>query len=376
MVEISVIIPIYNVEKYLKECLDSIVNQTFKDIEIICIDDGSTDDAPRILNEYQNQDSRIKIITQENSGVSVARNNALKIACGKYVYFCDSDDCLEETALNTMYEISEEKNLDLLIFKLIRDDERTGEIDYNYSDMPFLLDIGKDTFTYLDFKDDLFKVDVTVYTKFFKKELIIDKKFPEGLIFEDNAFYADYILDAERIHFHDECLYTKRIREGSIITKASKNHTDIIKINQIISQKFKNKGLYAEFKEELFMRKVDSIYYRFTLIQPRYRQYYYDIMKEDFLNQKQEYETEMNLKQISFYYKNIFESVIQSTTPEEIDLNLKLNRLRYKMKKIKKENRKLKNKNSKLKDLNKEILSSRSWRITAPLRKLKRKFNG
>jgi hypothetical protein len=99
-------------------------------------------------------------------------------------------------------------------------------------------------------------------------------------------------------------------------------------------------------------------------------------MKEDFLNQKQEYETEMNLKQISFYYKNIFESVIQSTTPEEIDLNLKLNRLRYKMKKINKENRKLKNKNSKLKDLNKEILSSRSWRITAPLRKLKRKFNG
>ena len=92
MPKISVIIPIYNVEKYLRQCLDSVVNQTIKDIEIICINDGSTDNSQAILNEYAKKDERFVVINQVNQGLSVARNNGLNSATGKYVAFIDSDD--------------------------------------------------------------------------------------------------------------------------------------------------------------------------------------------------------------------------------------------------------------------------------------------
>ena len=96
MVEISVLIPSHNVEKYIRECLDSIVNQTFKEMEIICIDDGSTDSTLDILNEYALKDSRIRVYeNKENKGVGYTRNYLLSLAKGKYIYFMDSDDYLE-----------------------------------------------------------------------------------------------------------------------------------------------------------------------------------------------------------------------------------------------------------------------------------------
>ena len=224
MAKISVIVPIYNDDRYLHECLDSIINQTFEDIEIICVNDGSTDESLNILKQYESRDFRVKVISQENKGVGG----------GEYIYFIDADDYLELTGLEEMYDLSQQMDLDLLIFKLVTFDDETGERNYNYSDMPFLLDIGKDVFSYTDFKKDLFKVDVTVYTKFFRKELIEDKRFLEGLIFEDNAFYFDYIFDAARIHFYDKCLHYRRIRKNSLITAASRNHTNLIEVYENI----------------------------------------------------------------------------------------------------------------------------------------------
>ena len=99
MPEISVVIPFYNVQKYLKQCLDSVVNQTFNDIEIICIDDGSSDSSLDILNEYAKKDDRFKILTQENKGPSYTRNRGIDTAQGKYLYFMDSDDYIEPESL-------------------------------------------------------------------------------------------------------------------------------------------------------------------------------------------------------------------------------------------------------------------------------------
>ena len=119
MVKISVLIPSYNVEKYIRECLDSIVNQTFEDMEIICIDDGSTDSTLDILNEYALKDSRLRVYeNKENKGVSYARNYLLNLAKGKYIFFMDSDDYLELDALEKAYNLTEEKSLDILMFKI------------------------------------------------------------------------------------------------------------------------------------------------------------------------------------------------------------------------------------------------------------------
>lgn len=118
MVEISVILPVYNIEDYLSECLESISNQTFEDIEIICIDDGSTDKSLEILKEHSNRDSRIRIIEQENQGAGAARNKALEYAAGKYVYFIDGDDYLELTALEELHDLSIRKGTDFIIFQI------------------------------------------------------------------------------------------------------------------------------------------------------------------------------------------------------------------------------------------------------------------
>lgn len=371
MFKVSVIVPVFDVEKYLRQCLDSIVSQSLKDIEIICVDDGSTDGSLNILKEYESKDSRVKVICQQNNGVSSARNRGLEIAQGEYIYFADSDDYLESDSLDKLYSLSKDKDLDLLIFKLVNFDEK-GNMDYSYSDMPFLSEIEKETFSYLDFKDNVFNVDVTVYTKFFKRQLIGKKRFAENLIFEDNAFYADYIFDAERIYFHDECLYNRRIRKNSLISRKSKNYCDLFKIHEIIIDELKNKGVYEEFKEMYFMRKVDSIYYRFTLIDSKYRKGYYDKMRQDFLEQKDEYENGLDLKKINSYHKSIYEGVIESSNIDEIESCMKISRLKHDHEDLKRENRKLKRKKRKLKRLNRSLRSSRSWKITGPLRKLKK----
>lgn len=117
MPKLSVIIPVYNDQKYLNQCLDSVINQTLKDIEIICVDDGSTDDSLKILQEYQAKDSRVKVISQENGGAGKARNTGLAIAGGKYLSFLDSDDFFEPTMLEESYNKLEESGVDFVVFQ-------------------------------------------------------------------------------------------------------------------------------------------------------------------------------------------------------------------------------------------------------------------
>ena len=113
---VSVIIPVFNTEDYLGQCLDSAVNQTLKDIEIICINDGSTDHSPAILEEYQAKDPRVVIISQDNRGLSAARNCGMIKARGKYVYFLDSDDYVDSETLKRSTELAEKNDLDAVVF--------------------------------------------------------------------------------------------------------------------------------------------------------------------------------------------------------------------------------------------------------------------
>ena len=119
MIKLSIIVPIYNAQNHLKKCIESIINQTEKDIEIILIDDGSTDDSLKICNEYQRKDFRINVIHQKNSGVSIARNQGIKIAKGEYIGFVDSDDWID---LDMFKRLLEEANRE--IAKMLK--EETG----------------------------------------------------------------------------------------------------------------------------------------------------------------------------------------------------------------------------------------------------------
>ncbi len=120
MPKVSVIIPVYNVEKYIRECLDSVVNQTLKDIEIICVNDGSPDNSLAILEEYAAKDTRIKIINQENAGLSCARNAGLQIAQGEYIGFVDSDDWVDLDFFEKLYKTAKEYNAEIACADLYR----------------------------------------------------------------------------------------------------------------------------------------------------------------------------------------------------------------------------------------------------------------
>ena len=172
LTKVSVIVPVYNVEDYLRECLDSLINQSLDDIEIICVNDGSTDSSMEILKEYEDN-PKIRIYSQDNAGLSAARNTGLEHVNGQYIYFIDSDDILCENALERLYETAEEKSLDMVIFKIINFDDETYErFSSKYYDMEFLKETVMDNvFSSKDVYDVIFSIAVSIPSKFFKSNL-------------------------------------------------------------------------------------------------------------------------------------------------------------------------------------------------------------
>lgn len=216
--KISVIIPVHNAENYLKECLDSVVNQTFEDIEIICVDDGSSDKSLQILKKYWRHDSRFTIISQENKGLFSARNAGLKVAKGDYAYFLDSDEYIELDALQELYNQANEKDLDMVLFKTrCFFDDTKEKFTNEYFEMDFLEDlVDGNIFCYEDINQKDNDLTVPMGSTFFKCDLISDLTFPEGLIVEGNPFFMAAILKAKRVLFLDKYLHNKRERNDSI----------------------------------------------------------------------------------------------------------------------------------------------------------------
>ena len=130
---VSVLIPVYNVEKYLKKCLESVTGQTLTNIEIICVNDGSTDNSLKILEKYKALDSRIKIVNKENGGLPSARNAALDIATGEYVGFVDSDDYIEENMFERLVEVAHNENSEVVICGANIFPERTRADEWLYT---------------------------------------------------------------------------------------------------------------------------------------------------------------------------------------------------------------------------------------------------
>ena len=207
---VSVIIPIYNVGEYLSECLSSVVNQTLRDIEIICINDGSTDNSDAILDEYARKDPRIIVINQKNKGQANARNAGLKISKGKYIVFVDGDDWINSEMLATLVLLIVQ-DVDAIIFGVNIFGEQ-DESTQKYFRMKFL---GK-----LDLSGDIISnCPVPPWNKIYRKDLIVRYKisFPEGLLYEDNSFHWKYLMQARRVIFVREKFYNYRGREGSVM---------------------------------------------------------------------------------------------------------------------------------------------------------------
>ncbi len=222
--EISIIIPVYNVEPYLRQCLDSIVNQTFQNIEILAINDGSTDASYAILQEYAANDSRFVIRTQPNSGLAATRNAGLALATGKYVYCLDSDDFIDLDSLEILYQTAESFQLDFIRFerKLIFETEelrRRFAPTLKIPEDPNIygeLMTGGELFARM-FKRDEFSPSLCIH--FIRRDFITNFAFNSGILHEDVPFCVKMYLSAKRAKYLPHTFFSRRYRANSIMTK-------------------------------------------------------------------------------------------------------------------------------------------------------------
>jgi len=252
MKPLSVIIPVYNTEQYLRRCLDSVVNQTLKDIEIICVNDGSTDNSFSILQEYKQKDNRIIILTQENKGAGAARNAGLNIAKGEYLAILDSDDLYELTMFEKMYNVSEALQTDITVcLSKVFDNITKKTWDGKWSAM----DIEKEVFSYKDTLEIRQNFDFFIgwsWDKLFKKSFIEQYKFRFQEISHSNdgffVFCAMYA--ANRITILREPLVNYRAnREGSVAFTHDKNPICFYEMHKAVKEGLKQLGVFPYIKE-------------------------------------------------------------------------------------------------------------------------------
>ena len=250
---VSVIIPVYNVEKYLAKCLDSVINQTYKKLEIICVNDGSTDKSADILAEYARKDERIKIITQPNAGLSAARNTGIENCSGEYIYFIDSDDYISNDAIEVLAKIMTTEDVDMAY----------GRVQC-FGDMPaqYLTDKQQ----YVDrYTRNIGKIETTnnlranilstAWNKLYKKSIIskFNLRFPVGLINEDEYWLWAYGIHCKNYYVTDRVLYFYLQRANSIMATRDndKKIFDILEIYKRIYTFVKDSGKYDKYKDAL-----------------------------------------------------------------------------------------------------------------------------
>lgn len=257
MCKISVIIPVYNTEKYLDKCLSSVINQTFKDIEIILIDDGSTDSSYEICKKYANDDERIILIQQSNQGQGFARNNALLKSKGEYLFFLDSDDYIELDAFKILFKEAIDKNSDLVMFGWEKRDEETNTLLYQFSKIDLLaINDRKLRIPYI-----FLKIAPSVWSALIKKELIIDNYlFFPNVFFEDAYIVPKIYYFAKNISCVDKIIYYYIDRQNSTVNTFSMKHA--IGIGGLcvdLTNFFMKEKIYEEFKLILHKRLLEHL---------------------------------------------------------------------------------------------------------------------
>ena len=264
MPKVSVIIPVYNVENYLRKCLDSVINQTLKDIEIICVDDGSTDGSGAILDKYAQKDERIRVIHQKNQGLGAARNVGIDLAKGEYIYFIDSDDYVAKNALEILFQTIENDRSDMVYggVKCIGDvsaEELKNKQNWfdKYLKKKGIYTIG------FDIRKEL---PAIACNKLYKKSIIDEFKirFPKGLINEDEYWLWAYMIHCQTYSAVEESLYFYLQRPDSIMGQRfnSEKMLDIFYIDYLIYdtvKKYKNITNYEDILAKLFILRIKNL---------------------------------------------------------------------------------------------------------------------
>lgn len=267
--KVSVIVPVYNTEKYLRRCLDSLVNQTLNELEIIVIEDNSPDNSNVILKEYEDKyKDKIRVFhNKTNKGIGYNRNKGIKEASGEYLGFVDSDDFVDETMYEKLYNKAEKDKLDLVVCNF----KRVVSIKDDYKELDNEDNIKNFKSTSLKNNPSLLlDINLGPCNKLYKKDLLNDNLFPENLKYEDAIVVAKAILNAKRIGNLTDELYYYVIRQKSETTSMDKRVFDVLEINKMIvdnARKIKDYKLIENELEALVIRTL----FRYT-IQQKYQE--------------------------------------------------------------------------------------------------------
>lgn len=292
---ITVIVPIYKVEEYLDKCILSIINQTYRNLEIILIDDGSPDKCGEICDKYKKQDNRIQVIHKQNEGISVARNIGIDLSKGEYLFFVDSDDYLHENMIEILYKNIKMYDADISMCDYIRvKNYNINMLDKEeniivYSNIEALEKLYKDTFT---FHED-YSLFIAPWNKLYKKAIFDEIRYPIGKVYEDGATIYKVLFEAKKIVYSNLKLYYYYQRPGSI----SRKKFDITRLDRLDA--FKGQ---VNFYKEKNLEKLH--YYALNTYLNMIMEYYYlaqsemgsveisnkmkELFKYEFVNAKKE----------------------------------------------------------------------------------------
>ena len=282
MPKVSVIIPIYNVEKYLRQCLDSLVNQTLADIEIICINDGSTDGSLSILEEYASKDERIKVISQENQGQGVARNRGIELSSGEYIGFVDPDDWGELNMYEEMYSKAKFYDPDIV--------ECTYNQYYEYSKKsktrPNAILLQEDTiFNWKENPDYIFKsTNLSVWNKLYKSSFVKNNniKFADTKLAQDHIFTIKSRIFANKIIFINKPLYNYRICKGSACKKETLETLKVINIVNLVKDFLQEQNLLPELNKYFIDYAALTLGRQFVYVPEKHKKNFENDIKKTF----------------------------------------------------------------------------------------------
>ena len=317
MVKISVILPVFNGEKYIENAVESVLKQNFNDFELIIVNDGSTDKTHCIISSFD--DSRITIINQKNSGPGAARNNALKIARGDYIMFLDADDWFSADALKTAYSEALKYNTDLTFFQMINySNGETYENDW-FSLTSFDESFEKRAFTPKETVGSIFDLSVGVCQKIYKHEFLksIDAKFPEGIFFEDMPFFFYVYLKAERISIIKKVLYYRRKHDDSITHVVGPKFFDTVKAGQILMDIFIKNEWYDIYLTDLLAYKINGPRFALRDLPLKYKDEMFMLIKMDYEQIKQTQYYDDFLRFLGPVKKKFFKDVLNSKNYRE-----------------------------------------------------------
>lgn len=323
MNKVSIILPIYNVSQYLRECLDSVIGQTLKEIEIICVNDGSTDDSLEIIKEYAEQDERIVVITGPNGGYGKAMNKGLNRATGEYIGIVEPDDYIVPEMYEELYEVAKKNDLDFVkadFYRFTRDENEKESLQYEYIDKTKM---RYNELLFPTYQPSCIRFMLNTWSGIYRRDFIekfnIRHNETAGASFQDNGFYFQTFAYAERAMILNKPYYrNRRDNPNSSVKSKEKVYCMNVEYDFIRDLLMRDEEIWDRFKYMYWWRKYHNYWFTYNRIDDSY--------KEEYMNRmRQEYKRAMELGQLSdiLFTKNEW-NTIQNMISGTVSVSSKL----------------------------------------------------